>query len=201
MVVSIVELSAIHSNGFPHREVLWRCILKHDTLRTGLACMASSLVGVSDMVVSIVELSAMDSSSRCSPSWEPIACSSPSWGSPALTRRGEVLHRETRLHALLHRGIRGTSSAIIVNTFYTDQRQVQLQLPLLPSSPSPSSPSPSSAAPSPASPSSPLSEKSIQNRSRYKLRGTLNRLQIGPRTLSGRPKVTKSTPGATRERL
>ena len=63
-VMSIVELSAIlpvYLNGFLHCGTLWRCILKHGTLRTGLACMVASLVGRSDVVTSIVELSATHS--------------------------------------------------------------------------------------------------------------------------------------------
>ena len=41
--------------------------IMHDTLRKGLSGMAFSLVGLSDMSVSIVELSAMGSPSRSSP--------------------------------------------------------------------------------------------------------------------------------------
>ena len=42
--------------------------------------MVSSLVGLSDMAVSIAELSAMDSPSRSSPLWVTLTCSSPLWG-------------------------------------------------------------------------------------------------------------------------
>ena len=53
----------MHSNDFLNRRTLWQCILNHDALSNGLACMVASLLGLSDMVVSIVELSAIDSSS------------------------------------------------------------------------------------------------------------------------------------------
>ena len=63
-----------------HRGTLRQCILIHDTLGNGLSGLVFSLVGLSDMVVSIVELPTMDSPSRSSPLWVTLTWSSPSWG-------------------------------------------------------------------------------------------------------------------------
>ena len=53
VVISIEELSAMHSNGLSHRGIHRQCILNHNALGNGRSCTAFSLVRLSDMAVSI----------------------------------------------------------------------------------------------------------------------------------------------------
>ena len=54
MVMSIVGLSATHSNCFLYRGALRQCILNQSTLGNGIPGIVFSLVGLTDIVVSTV---------------------------------------------------------------------------------------------------------------------------------------------------